>query len=208
MPRLAANQSLMFSELAFLDRFAVAGAADFQGVEFLFPCDWPAKDIRVRLNDAGLVQVLFNISAGDFAGGERGLTALAGREDDFARALHQALDYALVLACSQLHAMSGLVAHGAQRGVLETNLAKASDLAAPTGVDVLIEAINAIDMPGYFFTHRQQAADIIAAVGAPNFGLQFDLYHRHRVEGDAAGAIDCYAGIIRHYQIAGPPDRG
>jgi hydroxypyruvate isomerase len=167
MPRLAANLSLMFTELAFLDRFAAAGAAGFQGVEFLFPYEWPAKDIRVRLHDAGLVQVLFNISAGDFAGGERGLTALAGRENDFARALDQALDYAQMLGCSQLHAMSGLVAHGAQCGVLETNLAKATDLAAPTGIDVLIEAINAIDMSGYFFTHAQQAAEIIAAVGAP-----------------------------------------
>jgi 2-dehydrotetronate isomerase len=127
----------------------------------------------------------------------------AGREDDFARALHQALDYAQVLGCSQLHAMSGLVAHGAQRGVFETNLAKATDLAASTGVDVLVEATNAIDMPGYFLTDTQQAADIIAAVGAPSFGLQLDLYHRHRVEGDAAGAIDCYAGIIRHHQIGG-----
>ncbi len=99
-------------------------------------------------------------------------------------------------------------AHGSRRGVLETNLAKAIDLAAPTGIDVLIEAINAVDMPGYFFTHTQQAADIIAAVGAPNFGLQLDLCLRHRVEGDAAGAIDCYAGITRYYQIAGPPDRG
>jgi len=84
----------------------------------------------------------------------------------------------------------------------------AIDLAAPTGIDVLIEAINAVDMPGYFFTHTQQAADIIAAVGAPNFGLQLDLCLRHRVEGDAAGAIDCYTGITRYYQIAGAPDRG
>jgi hydroxypyruvate isomerase len=114
MPRLAANLSLMFTELAFLDRFAAAGSAGFQGVEFLFPYEWPAKDIRVRLHEAGFVQVLFNISPSDFAGGERGLTALAGREDDFARALDRAIDYAQVLGCSQLHAMSGLVAHGAR----------------------------------------------------------------------------------------------
>ncbi len=114
MPRLAANLSLMFTELAFLDRFAAAGSAGFQGVEFLFPYERPAKEIRVRLHEAGFVQVLFNISPSDFAGGERGLTALAGREDDFARPLDRAIGYAQVPGCSQLHAMSGLVAHGAR----------------------------------------------------------------------------------------------
>ncbi len=208
MVRLAANLSLMFTEREFLDRFAAAARSGFSGVEFLFPYDWPAREIRARLDDSQLEQVLFNIRPGDFAGGERGLAALAGRESDFDRALDEALDYAEVLGCRQLHAMSGLVAHGARRDVLERNLEEAARRAAPAGIDILIEPINPIDMPDYFLTHTQQAADIIAAVGAPNLGLQLDLYHRHRVEGEVAGAIARYASITRHYQIAGPPDRG
>lgn len=153
-------------------------------------------------------QVLFNISPGDWDSGERGLAALAGREDDFARALDQALDYAVILGCPRLHAMSGLAAHGARRDVLEANIEKAARVAASTGIEIVLEPINSFDMPDYFLTRTAQTADVIAAVGAANLGLQLDLYHRHRMEGDVEGAIDRYAAIVTHYQIAGPPDRG
>lgn len=208
MPRLAANLSLMFTERAFLDRFNAAAQAGFKGVEFLFPYAWTAAEIRARLDEAGLQQVLFNISPGDWDSGERGLAALAGREDDFSRALDQALDYAVILGCPRLHAMSGLVAQGARRDVLEANIDKAARAAASAGIEILLEPINSFDMPDYFLTRTAEAADLIAAVGASNVGLQLDLYHRHRMEGDAGSAIERYCGIVRHYQIAGPPDRG
>ncbi len=208
MPRLAANLSLMFTERAFLDRFGAAAGAGFKGVEFLFPYAWTAAEIRARLDEAGLQQVLFNISPGDWDSGERGLAALAGREDDFSRALDQALDYAVILGCPRLHAMSGLVAQGARRDVLEANIDKAARAAASAGIEILLEPINSFDMPDYFLTRTAEAADVIAAVGARNLGLQLDLYHRHRMEGDVEGAIERYCGIVRHYQIAGPPDRG
>lgn len=208
MPKLAANVSFLFTELDFLDRFAAARRAGFQGVEFLFPYAWPAAEIRARLDEAGLQQVLFNISPGDWDGGERGLAGLAGREDDFMRALDQALKYAEILGCPRLHAMAGLNGQGARRDVLEANLEKAASAAASCGIEILIEPINTFDMPDYFLTRARQAADIIAAVGAANLGLQLDLYHRHRMEGDVEGAIERYCGIVSHYQIADPPDRG
>lgn len=208
MPRLAANLSLMFTELPFLDRFAAAARAGFKGVEFLFPYAIPAAEIRARLEDAGLELVLFNIAPGDWDKGERGLAALPGREHDFAHALDHALNYAAALGCKRLHAMAGLDAQQARRDVYERNLALASDRAASAGVTVLIEPINTFDMPGYFLTHTAKAAEVIAAVGSPNLGLQLDLYHRHRMEGDVASAIKGYESITRHYQIAGPPDRG
>ncbi|MGD9668038.1 MAG: 2-oxo-tetronate isomerase [Hyphomicrobiaceae bacterium] len=208
MPRLAANLSLMFTELDFLDRFGAAARAGFRGVEFLFPYAWPAAEIHSRLEDAGLQQVLFNISPGDWDAGERGLAGLAGREDDFAHALDEALAYAETLRCPRLHAMSGLNGQGARRDVLEANIEKAALKAASAGIEILVEPINTFDMPDYFLSRTEQAADIIAAVGLPNIGLQLDLYHRYRMEGDAEGAIARYAGIVRHYQIAGPPDRG
>lgn len=208
MPRFAANVSLMFTELPFLDRFAAAGATGFRGVECMFPYEAPAADIAARLHAGGLEQVLFNLPPGDWAKGERGLTALAGREAEFAAGLDTALDYARALGCTRLHAMAGLTAHGAVEAVFVANLRHAARRAAPHGVTILIEPINTFDMPGYFLTRTEDAARIIAMVAEPNVGLQLDLYHRHRMQGDAAGAIRDYAPIARHYQIAGPPDRG
>lgn len=199
---------MLFTEVAFLDRFAAAARAGFDGAEFLFPYAWQAKDIKERLEATGLALVLFNISPGDWDNGERGLAALPGREDQFARALDQALAYADALGCRRLHAMSGLETQGASRDVLVANLAKAASAAARHGIDILIEPINTFDMPGYFLTRTADAAAIIRDVGASNVRLQLDLYHRHRMEGDAMRAIETHASLVGHYQIAGPPDRG
>lgn len=208
MPRFAANLSLMFTELPFLDRFAAASRAGFKGVEFLFPYDWPCAEIEKRLSDNGLQLVLFNLPPGDWGKGERGLTACAGREVEFAAGLAQALDYASALGVKQLHAMAGLEAHGARAETYVANLRLAATRAAAHAITILIEPINTFDMPGYFLTRTEDARGIVTEVGAPNLGLQLDLYHRHRMQGGALQAIADYADITRHYQIAGPPDRG
>lgn len=208
MPKLAANLSFLFTELDFLDRFAAARRAGFQGVEFLFPYAWPVSEIKARLDDNGLTLALFNIAPGDWEAGERGLAALAGREPAFRRALDEALAYAGALGCTRLHAMAGLVDRGATRDVYVSNLSIASAAARDAGVDILIEPINTIDMPGYLLSHTGAAAAIIAEVGTPNLRLQLDLYHRQRMEGDVAEAISAFGHLVGHYQIAGPPDRG
>ncbi|MGB1007668.1 MAG: TIM barrel protein, partial [Thalassobaculaceae bacterium] len=94
MPNFAANLSMMFTERPFLDRFQAAAKAGFRGVEFLFPYDFSATEIRARLTDAGLTQALFNLPPGDWEAGERGLAALPGREAEFRAAVERALDYA------------------------------------------------------------------------------------------------------------------
>ncbi len=208
MPRFAANLSLMFTEHEFLDRFAAAAAAGFEAVEFLFPYDYPAPDIRARLDDNGLALALFNLPPGDWAAGERGLAALRGREAEFAAGVDKALAYAEALGCRRLHAMAGLAPHGADRAPYVANVALAAERALPAGIDILIEPINTFDMPGYFLTRTEDAASIVAEVGAPNLALQLDLYHRQRMQGGVAGAIAEYRPITRHYQIAGLPDRG
>ena len=208
MLRFAANLSFLFTEVPFLDRFKAAAAAGFKAVEFMFPYDWPAAEIRIRLEANGLALVLFNLPPGDWARGERGLAAIAGREAEFGKAARLALDYAAALDCPRLHAMAGLVADGAERATFVRNLGAAARLAAPLGVELLIEPINARDMPGYLLTQTAEARDILAAVGEPNVGLQFDLYHRHVSEGDVAAAIAEFAPLVRHYQVASPPDRG
>jgi hydroxypyruvate isomerase len=98
--------------------------------------------------------------------------------------------------------------HGATREAYVANLKLAAAWAAPLGIDIVIEPINTRDMPDYFLTHTSDARDVIAEVGAANLGLQLDLYHRHLVEGDVAGAIAEFLPLARHVQCADPPDRG
>ncbi|OYW55009.1 MAG: hydroxypyruvate isomerase [Hyphomicrobium sp. 32-62-53] len=207
MPRFAANLSLMFTEVPFLDRFEAAAGAGFKGVEFLFPYAFDIDDIRARLDAHGLQVVLFNLPPGHWDEGERGITALTGREDEFAAGVDLALRYADALGCPRVHAMAGLEPHGTDRDVYVRNLTLAAEWARGEGVDVLIEPINTFDMQGYFLTTTEQARDVISAVGAANLGLQFDLYHRERMQGGVMAAISEFQPITRHYQCANPPDR-
>lgn len=208
MPRFAANLSLMFTEVPFLDRFAAAAAAGFKGVEVLFPYAFKIEDLRARLDDNNLELVLFNLPPGHWDKGERGTTALPGREDEFASAVDLALGYAEELRCKQLHAMAGLTPHGANRDVYLANLKLAAGWAQPLDIDILIEPINTRDMPGYFLNRTEDARAVIADAGAPNVGLQFDLYHRQMMQGGVMEAIAEFAPLVRHYQCASPPDRG
>ena len=208
VPRFAANLSFLFLELPFLDRFEAAAKAGFRGVEFMFPYAHAVEDIRQRLDAAGLELVLFNLPPGHWDKGERGFAALPGREDDFAAAVDLALRYIEALSCSRLHAMAGLVSHGASRDAYVANLKMAAKWGAEQGVDILIEPINTRDMPGYFLTRTSEAREIIADVSEPNLKLQLDLYHRHIMEGDAAAAIREFLPLTGHIQCASPPDRG
>ncbi|WP_072396626.1 2-oxo-tetronate isomerase [Hyphomicrobium sp. CS1GBMeth3] len=208
MPRFDANLSFLFTDLPFLDRFEAAARAGFKGVEFMFPYAVPADEIRARLDATGLELVLFNLPPGHWDKGERGFAALPGREDEFASAVDLALTYAEALGCRRLHVMAGLATHGATRETYIANLRLAADWAAPSGIDILIEPINTRDIPGYFLTRTAEARDVIAEVGAPNLGLQFDLYHRHLMEGDIENALAEFGPLARHYQCADPPDRG
>lgn len=213
MPRLAANLSLLYNEHAFLDRFAAAALDGFQGVEYLFPYGFAAKDLVQRLADHGLQQVLFNAPPGDWDAGERGLACLPGREAEFRDGFASALHYAQVLNCPRIHVMAGLKPLGAEPAALEAtyeaNLAWAAAEAATARCDVLIEPINTRDMPGFFLNRQDVAHSIVQKVGAPNLKVQFDLYHCQIAEGDVASKIHRYlpTGRVGHIQIAGVPER-
>ena len=210
MPKFAANLSMMFQEVPFLERFEAAARAGFGAVEFLFPYEHPAEEIRARLRGNGLTQVLFNLPPGDWAAGERGLAALPGREGDFRAALARALEYAKVLECPQLHAMAGMVPASATReqcrATYLANLRSAAAAAKAQGVRLLIEPLNARDMSGYFLSTSGQARDVIAEVG-DNLYLQMDLYHCQITEGDLSERTRALWDIISHFQIAGVPGR-
>ncbi|MGN4154070.1 2-oxo-tetronate isomerase [Burkholderia gladioli] len=211
MPRFAANLSMMYTEHPFLERFAAAARDGFRAVEYLFPYDFAADELKARLADAGLVQALFNAPPGDWAAGERGFASLPGREDEFRRAFDTALDYARVLGNDKLHVMAGLLPAGADRArhreVYLRNLAHAADAARAAGILVVIEPINTRDMPGYFLNRQDDAQAICREVGAPNLRVQFDCYHCQIVEGDIAMKLKRDFAGIGHIQVAGVPER-
>lgn len=211
MPKLAANLHFLFQELPFLDRFAAAADAGFRGVECLFPYEAPAAAIAERLERHGLALALFNLPPGDTAAGERGLGALPGRERDFLAAVERAFSYALATKGRHIHALAGLWPVGRDKAEGETvfvaNLRRAADLAAPHGIELLVEPINPRDIPGYFLNTPAQAVAILDRVERANVRLQLDLYHCQIVAGDLASHIRRLLPRIAHIQIAGVPER-
>lgn len=211
MPNFAANLSMMFNEVEFLDRFKAAADQGFKGVEFLFPYDFEAAELKARLEDNGLTQALFNLPPGDWAAGERGFAAIPGRQADFEAALEKALSYAETIGNELLHCMSGMVPDGVDRDActdtLIANLKKAAPIAASAGKTLIIEPINTRDMPGYFLNYQGQAREILEAVDEPNVRLQFDFYHVQIMEGSLAVRFEEHLDLIRHVQIAGVPGR-
>jgi hydroxypyruvate isomerase len=211
MPKLAANLTMMFQEVGFLDRFAAAADAGFTGVEYLFPYEFPPSEIASRLERHRLTQALFNLPPGDWAKGERGTAALPGRESEFMSGMQRALEYARATGCQQVHAMAGNWPAGRDRGkgaaVYAANLRRAADLAAEHGITMLIEPINTRDMPGYFLNTTGEALAILKDVGRDNLKLQLDLYHCQIMEGDLATHVRTLAGVFTHVQIAAVPDR-
>lgn len=211
MPRFAANISTMFTELPFLDRVAAAHAAGFDAIECQFPYEEPAERLKERLDATGVRLVLINTPPGDFAAGERGLSALPGRQDDFRAAMEKALDYAKVLNVPAIHVMAGIEKVAARRpaclAIYRSNLRIAAELALKAGRRALIEPINDVDIPGYLLNTPDQAAEIIEAVGHSNLQLQFDFYHCQMMVGRLADRLRTHLPRIGHVQFAGVPGR-
>jgi hydroxypyruvate isomerase len=211
MPRLAANLSMMFNEVAFLDRFAAAAQARFGAVEYLFPYEYPAAELRKRLDDNGLKQALFNAPPGDWAKGERGLASLPGRQAEFREGIARALDYAAALDCPFVHVMAGIPPAGTSpvtaASVYAANLAWAGEQALAAGKRLVIEPINHRDMPGFHLNTVEQGAAVIAAIGRDRLGLQFDIYHCQVTQGDVTKRLEALMPLVDHIQIADVPAR-
>jgi hydroxypyruvate isomerase len=209
MPRFAANLTMMFNEFEFLNRFSAASAAGFDAVEYLFPYDFDPEIIADKLRSSGLTQALFNLPPGNWTAGERGIAALVGREEEFRTSVGNALEYARATGVGRVHVMSGL-AERSDASALNTfrnSLDYLCDCAGELGVDVLIEPINARDMPGYFLNNFDFAAEIIDGLNMPNLKLQFDIYHRQIIHGDVLNGLRELMPIIGHVQIASVPFR-
>lgn len=211
MPRFAANLTMLFTEVSFLDRFERAARAGFETVEFLFPYAHPAREIRDRLDATGLQLVLHNLPAGDWDAGERGIACHPGRVDEFRDGVARAIDYAQVLGVPQLNCLAGKAPAGVNAATLRRtfveNLRYAAAQLGTAGLRLLIEPINPFDIPGFVLNRTDEAIAILDEVGAPNAFVQYDIYHAQRTEGELAATLHKHLPRIGHVQLADNPGR-
>ncbi|MFW3615975.1 hydroxypyruvate isomerase [Billgrantia antri] len=211
MPKFAANLSMLFTEEDFLDRFKAAAEAGFKGVEYLFPYDYPATEIKARLDEHGLTQVLHNLPAGDWGAGERGIACHPDRVEEFRVGVEKAIDYATALGCKQVNCLAGIQPQGVSleqaRRTLVENLRYAAEKLEAAGILLLAEPINTRDIPGFFLNRTEQALAIFDEVGSDNLKLQYDIYHMQIMEGDLAPTIEKHLERIAHVQLADNPGR-
>ncbi len=211
MPKFAANLTMLFTELDFLDRFEAASRAGFNGVEYLFPYPYDTRILAEKLQAHGLVQVLHNLPAGDWAAGERGIACLPDRVGEFREGVWKAIAYAKALGCTQLNCLAGIAPPTADpRRVHATfvdNLRYAARALQAEGIKLLVEPINTRDIPGFLLCRTRQALDLIAETEQTNIHLQYDVYHMQVMEGDLVPTIEHNLERIAHVQIADNPGR-
>jgi len=211
MPRFAANLTMLWPELDVYDRFRAAAEAGFRRVEILFVHELDPARVERTLKEYGLELVLFDPAPGNWAGGERGLLSLPGRDDEFLRTVRDAVTSAQRFGTRLLNALAGIPPSGVSRGDAErtavANLRAAAPLAQEIGATLLVEAINSVDMPGYFADTVDRAAALVEAAGTPSVRLQLDQYHVGMAGADARAALRRYSSLVAHVQVADVPGR-
>ena len=211
MLKFSANLTMLFNEVDFLARFEKASHAGFKGVEYLFPYAWKKEDLADLLQKNGLTQVLFNLPAGDWNAGERGIACLPGRESEFREGVEKAIEYAAALGCSQLNCLAGLTPRDESTGKVQAtlleNLRFAADALEKKGIRLLVEALNSQDMPGFHLVRTADVLALFAEVGRANVYIQYDVYHMQIMEGNLTKTLLENLGRISHIQIADNPGR-
>ena len=211
MPKFAANLTMLYNEVDFLDRFESAARAGFRGVEYLFPYAYDKNQLADKLKTFMLTQVLHNLPAGDWGAGERGIGCLPARVGEFQDGVGRAIEYASALGCTQVNCLAGIrPRHVEPNDARETyirNLQYAAPRLKDAGIKLLIEPINTFDIPGFYLCRTAQALDIMNDVGSDNLYLQYDVYHMQRMEGELAASLKKNLVRIRHLQIADNPGR-
>lgn len=211
MPRFNANLTMLFTEVPFLQRFARARKAGFEAVEFLFPYEFEKDALRQALTENGLAQALFNLPAGDWAAGERGIAILPDRTAEFRQGVAAAIGFAEALGCRQINCLAGVAPEGRAADVLHAtfvaNLRYAAEELRKYGVKALIEPINRYDIPGFFLNTVEQAEAIIAEVASDNLFIQYDIYHQQRTGGELVATYGKHKSRIAHIQVADNPGR-
>lgn len=211
MPLFAANLTMLFNEVPFMERFSLARTAGFKAVEFLFPYAFDAQDIKSALDNNALKLVLHNLPAGDWDAGERGIACLPDRVSEFRSSVAKAIEYATILGVQQLNCLAGKTPAGSDPKLpydtLVSNLQYAAIELKKAGLKLLIEPINTFDIPGFYLSKTEQGLAILDAVAADNAFLQYDIYHAQRMEGELTATIQKNINRIAHIQLADNPGR-
>lgn len=211
MAKFAANLSMLFTEVDFLERFDAAAQAGFSGVEYLFPYAFDAEQIKQKLEQNNLTQVLFNLPAGDWNAGDRGIACDPSRIEEFQSGVALAIQYAKVLGNTQVNCLAGITPAGVSQqdahAAFVINLRYAAQALQEAGLRLVIEAINTRDIPGFFLNTTEQAKAVIKEVGSDNLFIQYDIYHMQIMEGDLAPTMSANIGQIAHVQLADNPGR-
>lgn len=212
MPKLAANLSLFFPQLPFLERFGAAAKAGFRYVEYQFPYGLgSAAEVAASARAARIDVVLHNLPGGDAAKGDRGIACQPARVSEFREGVERAIEYARTAGCPRLNALAGIAPPGVPREKLKQTLIENLRFAAgklkQAGLTLLTEPANTRTIPGFFLNTSQEAIEVIDAVGADNLQLQYDIFHMQIVEGDLAKTIERLLPRIGHLQLADVPDR-
>jgi hydroxypyruvate isomerase len=211
MPKLAANLSMLFNEVPFMDRFEAAAKAGFKGVEFLFPYAFDMNQIADNLKKNNLVMVLHNLPAGNWEGGERGIACHPDRVGEFQDGVGKGIEAAKKLGVLQVNCLAGKAPAGVDadklRATFVSNLKFAAGKLKAEGIPLITEPINTFDIPGFYLNRTQQAIDIIKETGSDNLFLQHDIYHMQRMEGELANTIKANLPMIKHMQLADNPGR-
>jgi hydroxypyruvate isomerase len=211
MPKLAANLTMLWNELDFLDRFGAAAKAGFTAVEYLFPYPYEKQRLVDHLGQNKLTQVLHNLPAGDWANGDRGVACQPDRRGEFRAGVGLAIEYAKALSCPQLNCLVGIAPANASEDALNATLVDNLKFAAAElgkqQIKLLVEPINTRDIRGFYLCRTQQALDIFEEVDSPNLYLQYDIYHMQIMEGDLGTTIKSNLSRIAHVQIADNPGR-
>ena len=211
MPKFNANLTFLYNDVPFLERFGRAARSGFQGVEYLFPYAFPKDAIGEQLEKHGLAQVLFDLPAGDWDGGDRGVATDPQRAGEFQDGVGQAIDYAKALRCGQLTCLVGKTPLGVPAArverVLTDNLGFAARALDKEGIKLLVEPLNSQDVPGFHLVHTKAALALFEAVGHANCWLQYDIYHMQIMEGNLIKTIRGHLPRIPHMQLADNPGR-
>jgi hydroxypyruvate isomerase len=211
MPRFIANLSMLFTERPLIERFAAARAAGFDTVEVQFPYDYDPLELRAALTDAGVSLFLFNLPAGLWAEGDRGIAAHPARVGEFREGVAIALEYAKVLGVRHLNCLAGradpAVSLETHWQTLRDNVRYAAEALRGIDATLLVEPINRYDIPGFVLGTSAEALRLLDEAGAPNTALQYDAYHMQRAEGELAATLRAQLHRIGHIQIADNPGR-
>lgn len=211
MPKFSANLSFLYADLPFLDRFAAAAKDGFRAVEYVGPYGFPAEDVAAALKSDGLTQALFNLPAGNWDGGERGIGCLADRVVEFQAGVETAIRYAQALGCDKVNCLAGIAPAGTtadeRDAVLVANLKYAAPRLASAGIKLLLEPINLRDIPGFHLSTTHHAERLLDAVGSDNLFIQYDVYHTQVMQGDLVPTYARLKDRIGHVQVADNPGR-